>query len=132
MKLITLQILLLCFHMTSAKDLSENINKYERVQKRVKELVEKGWTFYAFKNSQIYLLNGKYRYTKINFEEFYSPKNFKLFSKDINPNTIGKDVVYYYKKNHQIILRKEKDFFKMVDDEIKAFDPLKDKQLRQR
>lgn len=102
------------------------LKKYAKVQKKVESMVKKGWTFYAYEGdkSQIYLLNGKYRYTKVSFDEFYMPRLFQPYSKEYKPKQVGIDVIYFYKKNFNIILRKNGNFFKMKEGKITKFDPL--------
>jgi hypothetical protein len=122
-------IFLVLFSMVSnAYDKRKMLIKYAKVQKKVEKMVKKGWTFYAYEpdSSQIYLLNGKYRYTKVSFDEFYMPRLFQPYSKEYKPKQVGIDVIYFYKNGFNIILRKDGSFFKMKEGQITKFDPLEE------
>lgn len=97
-----------------------------KVQKKVERMAKKGWTFYAYEGKQIYLLNGKYRYTKVSFDEFYMPRLFSRYSKEYRPSQVGKDVVYFYQKDFFIVMRRNGKFFRLKDGVIQQFDPLKE------
>jgi len=121
-KILTLFYLILSMNVM-AYDKKEVLKKYIKVQKKVEKMVKKGWTFYAYENSQIYLLNGKYRYTKVSFEEFYMPRLFQRYAKEYKPQQVGLDVIYFYTNNFNIILRRNGKFFKMKDGLITKFNP---------
>lgn len=104
--------------------LIEKQKKLEDIKKKVERMSRKGWIFYAYESKQIYVLTGKYRYTKVSFDEFYMPRLFQRYSKEYKPSQVGKDVVYFYKKGFTIVLRRNGRFFRMKDGRINEFDPL--------
>ncbi len=109
-----------------ALTLIQKQKKLKDIQKKVEKMSRKGWTFYAYQSKQIYVLTGKYRYTKVSFDEFYMPRLFQRYSKEYRPSQVGKDVVYFYQKGFTIVLRRNGRFFRMKDGKINEFDPLEE------
>lgn len=121
-----IKFLIILFSITingHAYNKKESLKKYAKIQEKVERMVQKGWTFYAYESSQIYLLNGKYRYTKVSFEEFYMPRLFQKYAKEYKPKQVGIDVIYYYVNGYNIILRRNGEFFKMKAGTITKFNP---------
>lgn len=93
--------------------------------KRITTLVEKGYTFYAFKKKTIYYLDGKKKYQQIAFEELYRLKMFSVNPNPLHPPGIARDVVYYHKQGYKIVLRKDKNFFVFKKGKLSKFNPKK-------
>lgn len=121
-------MLFICTTQVQAKrmSLAQKNKILKKVQKKVERMAKKGWTFYAYESKQIYLLNGKYRYTKVSFDEFYMPRLFSRYSKEYKPAQVGRDVIYFFQKGFYIVLRKNGQFFRMKGAKITKFDPLKE------
>ena len=111
-------------HARKQLTLVQKQKKFQEIKKKVEKMSRKGWTFYAYESKQIYLLTGKYRYTKVSFDEFYMPRLFQKYNKRYKPAQVGKDVVYFYQKGFTIVLRRNGRFFRMKDGKIDEFDPL--------
>lgn len=95
---------------------------------KISKLVDKGYTFYAFKKDTIYYLNGKRRYQKISFPELYQLKNFSTDPDPHHSPGIARDMVYYHKQGFKIILRKNKNFYSFKNGKISKYDPIKNRE----
>jgi hypothetical protein len=98
-------------------------NAVKNFNDQIKSLVDKNYSFYAFKAPYLFYLTGNNRFLKISYEEFINPKNFSKFPEKINPQGIASDIIYYHKEKYKIALRKDKDFYLLEKNKLKKFDP---------
>lgn len=115
--LIILILLSLTFSLSFAGD-----SPAEVFQKKIKALVEKNYSFFAYKKGQIHYLTGKNRFKEISYSELIEPKQFTKIKVEIDPKGIASDIIYFSKEKLNILTRKEKKFFKLIDSKFVPFD----------
>jgi hypothetical protein len=92
--------------------------------KRVKDLTEKNYDFFAYKQEKIHYLTGKNRFKKISFFELVNPKSFQEKKYEIDTKGIAQDILYFSKEKYRILIRKNKKFYELKSGEFKKFDPV--------
>jgi len=95
---------------------------------QVGKLTEKNYSFFAYNKVKIHYLTGKNRFKKISFDELIDPKQFTEEKMEIDIKGIARDIIYFKKEKYNIIMRKNKKYYKLKGSKFIPFNIPKTKE----
>ncbi len=114
-KLLIFALLLCALHSQA----STNYNKV------ILKLHNKGYSFFALKKEEVYLITGTRENIEMTYNEFLKPNRFQSYKVELSAKGIARDVLRYKNDGYLIVVRKEKKLYQMDEGKFIRFDKKK-------